>query len=406
MSLPSLQNLDKSTWRRLPFGEIAKSIGERVDPTKTDLETYVGLEHIDAESIHIKRFGKREDVSGTKLRCYPGDVIFGRRRAYQRKAAICEFDGFCSAHSLVLRAIPEVIDPKLFPFFLHSDQFMHRAVDISVGGLSPTINWTKLKTQEFVIPPKDQQAELGELLWAADSQLQGSLALPIRLEKLYGARRELLCFGDSSNRDSVWHRSLKRDVPAASQFSRLGEHLSDIRYGTSKKSNPDNKGAQCVGIPHVLDENLKSEGAAFVELTEKEQRLIQLESNDILIVRTNGNPAYTGRSAIVPSDTDLVFASYLIRLRVKEEKFDPAFLIRYLQTQTIRRFFRRHATSSAGNYNINTEDIKGVPVPEIETSEQTKIAKELSELEENRTSACDAATDSSQLLKSLINQIF
>lgn len=133
MSMLSLQNLDKSTWQKLPFSEIAQSISERIDPTTTDLETYVGLDHIDAESIHIKRFGQREDVSGTKLRCYPGDVIFGRRRAYQRKAAICEFDGFCSAHSLVLRAIPEVIDPKLFPFFLHSDQFMHRAVDISVG---------------------------------------------------------------------------------------------------------------------------------------------------------------------------------------------------------------------------------------------------------------------------------
>ena len=41
MSLPSLQNLDKSTWEKLPFGEIAQSIGERVDPTTTDLETYV-----------------------------------------------------------------------------------------------------------------------------------------------------------------------------------------------------------------------------------------------------------------------------------------------------------------------------------------------------------------------------
>lgn len=185
MSQLSLNNLDKSNWQKLPFGEIAQSISERVEPTNTNLETYVGLEHIDPESIHIKRFGKREDVSGTKLRCYPGDVIFGRRRAYQRKAAICEFDGFCSAHSLVLRAIPEVIDPKLFPFFLHSDQFMHRAVDISVGGLSPTINWTKLKKEEFLLPPKDQQAKLAELLWAADTVVEKTLKTRRRAESTY-----------------------------------------------------------------------------------------------------------------------------------------------------------------------------------------------------------------------------
>jgi len=164
--------LDKSKWKLFRFDQIAINITERVEPKNTDLEIYVGLEHIDPESIHIKRFGKREDVEGTKLRVYPGDVIFGRRRAYQRKAAIAEFDGFCSAHAMVLRANEAVIDKKLFPFFLHSDAFMHRAIDISVGSLSPTINWGTLKEQEFLLPPKDQQAKIAELLWAGDELLE------------------------------------------------------------------------------------------------------------------------------------------------------------------------------------------------------------------------------------------
>ncbi|MDY0211787.1 MAG: restriction endonuclease subunit S [Desulfuromonadaceae bacterium] len=163
-----LNNLDKSTWTTYRFDQIASSISERVDPTNTDLKHYIGLEHIDSENIHITRMGAPTEVSGQKLRCYPGDVIFGRRRAYQRKAAVCEVDGFCSAHSLVLRANPEIIDPKLFPFFLHSDTFMHRAVDISVGSLSPTINWGALKKQEFLLPPKEQQVQLVGILWGMD----------------------------------------------------------------------------------------------------------------------------------------------------------------------------------------------------------------------------------------------
>jgi type I restriction enzyme S subunit len=137
----NLKNLDKSNWLTYRFDQIAKAISERVDPNNTDLKVYIGLEHIDSDSIHIKRIGTPDDVDGQKLRCYPGNVIFGRRRAYQRKAAIATMDGFCSAHALVLRANPDVIEPKLFPFFLHSDSFMHRAIDISVGSLSPTINW-------------------------------------------------------------------------------------------------------------------------------------------------------------------------------------------------------------------------------------------------------------------------
>src|SRR6056297_3392437 len=142
-----LKNIDKSDWQTVRFDKIAHKISERVDPNETDLNTYIGLTHIDGEDIHIRRAGTSDDVKGTKLRFYPGDVIFGRRRAYQRKAAIATMHGFCSAHALVLRANPEVIDPQLFPFFLHSDQFMHRAVDVSVGSLSPTIIWGKLKVQ-------------------------------------------------------------------------------------------------------------------------------------------------------------------------------------------------------------------------------------------------------------------
>lgn len=168
----NLKNLDKSQWKTYRFDEIAKSISERIDPNNTDLEVYVGLEHIDPESIHLKRNGTPEDVDGQKLRFYPGDVIFGRRRAYQRKAAIATTHGFCSAHALVLRANPEVINQKLFPFFMHSDAFMHRAVDISVGSLSPTINWGTLKHQKFLLPTSDQQEKLSDFLWAIDELIK------------------------------------------------------------------------------------------------------------------------------------------------------------------------------------------------------------------------------------------
>ncbi|MDC1209510.1 restriction endonuclease subunit S [Pseudomonadota bacterium] len=167
-----LNNLDKSSWQSFNFEQIAQKISETVQPSKAAVEVYVGLEHIDSNNIHIRRKGVPSDVKGGKLRCFPGDVIFGKRRAYQRKAAIVDFEGICSAHAFVFRAIPEVIHPKLFPFFLHSDQFMHRMIDISVGGLSPTINWNDLRHQEFLLPPKVQQAEIAELLWAMDEVVQ------------------------------------------------------------------------------------------------------------------------------------------------------------------------------------------------------------------------------------------
>lgn len=180
-----LNNLDKSTWRTYRFDEIVKNISERIDPNNTDLEVYIGLEHIDSESLHIKRHGTPNDVNGQKLKFYKGDIIFGRRRAYQRKAGIATTDGFCSAHALVLRANPEVIDPQLFPFFLHSDLFMNRAVDISVGSLSPTINWGTLKHEEFLLPPKEQQVSFAELFASSYIAIEYNISVLEKAKNTY-----------------------------------------------------------------------------------------------------------------------------------------------------------------------------------------------------------------------------
>ena len=164
--------IKKDNWKKYRFDEIAQNISERVEPVNTDLDVYVGLEHLDSESIHIVRHGHPSDVKGTKLKVYKGDVIFGKRRAYQRKAAVADFDGICSAHSMVVRANKDVISPELLPFFLHSDAFMHRAIDISEGSLSPTIKWNVLARQKYLIPPIDQQNSLRDLLFYSDNYLQ------------------------------------------------------------------------------------------------------------------------------------------------------------------------------------------------------------------------------------------
>ena len=133
---------------------------------------YVGLDDLDSGDLHIKCWGKGSDVIGTKLRFRKDDIIFGRRRAYQRKLAVAEFDGICSAHAMVVRAKPDLVMPEFLPFLMMSDKFMKRAVEISVGSLSPTINWKTMKLEEFALPPLNQQRRIAEILTAADRALE------------------------------------------------------------------------------------------------------------------------------------------------------------------------------------------------------------------------------------------
>jgi len=154
----------KDEWKIVKFGEIARNISERVDPLTTDLDVYVGLEHLDPQSLRITRRGVPADVKGQKLRVRPGQIIFGKRRAYQKKVAVADFDGICSAHAMVLEPVPGKIIPELLPFFMQSDIFMDRAVAISEGSLSPTIKWKTLAIQEFPMPPLERQKEILEVL--------------------------------------------------------------------------------------------------------------------------------------------------------------------------------------------------------------------------------------------------
>lgn len=149
------------------FDQIAFNSTAKKKPTDDDKEHYIGLEHLDSDCLSITRWGSDVAPTGEKLLMKKGDILFGKRRAYQRKVGIAPFDGIFSAHGMVLRPNEEVINKDFFPFFISSDQFMERAVRISVGGLSPTINWKDLREQEFELPSLDKQLVLADKLWAA-----------------------------------------------------------------------------------------------------------------------------------------------------------------------------------------------------------------------------------------------
>ena len=188
-------------WTERRFDEMAKMVSERVDPAETDLDVYVGLEHIEPETLRIKAHGVPSDVKGQKLRFRPGHVIFGKRRAYQRKLAVAEVDGICSAHAMVLEARPDVVHPDFLPFFMQSDLFMDRAVQISVGGLSPTINWKTLRKQTFALPPMDRQRELVEVFRGVEDVLTRQDDALISAHHLYRALLTDLTSGDPESED-------------------------------------------------------------------------------------------------------------------------------------------------------------------------------------------------------------
>ena len=152
---------------KVKLGEVAIEHKETCKGNK-DGYPIVGLEHLVPEEVTLTAWDEGSDNTFTKM-FRKGNVLFGRRRAYLKKAAVAPFDGICSGDITVIEAIPDRILPMLLPFIIQNDELFDFAVGKSAGSLSPRVKWEHLKNYEFELPDMDKQRELAELLWAMDA---------------------------------------------------------------------------------------------------------------------------------------------------------------------------------------------------------------------------------------------
>ena len=166
------------------FDQIAINSTEKKKPEESDKYTYIGLEHLDPMDLAVHRWGSEVAPKGEKLLMKKGDVLFGKRRAYQKKVAIAPFDGIFSAHGMVLRPNEKIVDKDFFPLFISSDYFLDAAIKISVGSLSPTINWRDLRELKFCLPDLETQRKLAKVLWAINATMQTYKVLLAKTDEL------------------------------------------------------------------------------------------------------------------------------------------------------------------------------------------------------------------------------
>lgn len=159
--------ISREGWTRVAFGDVVRLSKVRVaDPEAAGIERVVGLEHIEPGDLRVRRWGDVADGTTFTTLFKPGQVLFGKRRAYQRKVAVADFEGVCSGDIYVLEPANDRLMPELLPFLCQTDAFFDHAVGTSAGSLSPRTNWTSLASFEFMLPPIQEQARLVEALSA------------------------------------------------------------------------------------------------------------------------------------------------------------------------------------------------------------------------------------------------
>lgn len=385
----STQSL-KPGWKMVKFGEVVKNANlvER-DPEANGIERIVGLEHIDPENLHVRRWNSVADGTSFTRKFVPGQTLFGKRRAYQRKVAYAEFEGICSGDILTFEPKNrKVLLPELLPFICQSNAFLDHALGTSAGSLSPRTSWTALKDFEFPLPPLDEQKRIAEILWAADEAVEKY----VYFWKALSLYAETLIAENLTSTDS-------------------GGVLGDYCPSDGIKIGPFGsllhaKDYQSEGIPVVMPADIEGgviqeESVARINLQKAgELQNYQLRENDILFPRRGD---LTKRAIVLKHQENWLCGTGTIRVRLTEG-INPRAVFWALTSASINRWLERFSVGTTMP-NLNASTIKKIPFHLPEGPSAAAFLAELERVMDVSMSAKEHCSKLVDLRKNLIEQM-
>lgn len=287
---------------------------------------------------------------------------------------------------------------------------MHRMVDISVGGLSPTINWGDLKHQEFLLPPKDQQAQLAELLWAMDEVIERErklietvkLSEEIKLKDIFLSEGELGTIESKLGPiDPNW-RCVKLEELLEDQS--IISHLD----GNHGSFYPRNEEFVSDGVPYISANCIEDDGVSLKNakyLTEDRASTITkgiAKDGDILLAHN----ATVGPVCILRTDFErVILSTSLTYYRVDPLKINSLFLFYFMKSRLFQSQLERVMSQSTRNQvPITTQRTLYFIIPPIKI--QNELIEQLATISDTGKVVESKIASSKALQKSLINQIF
>jgi len=368
-------------WRMMRFGDVVRNCtaAER-DPLAAGFERYVGLEHIEPECLKIKSWGLVADGTSFTRVFRKGQVLFAKRRAYQRKVAVADFDGICSSDILVFEPKGDELIPELLPFIVQSDGFFEHALGTSAGSLSPRTRWSQLKEYEFPLPPRDEQRRIADILWAAEEAFERYRQALYEAEKL----RRVVLF--KLMREGIGHTTFKETplgrLPAAWRVVRVceaGEVLMgrqrSPKYQTGKHSRP------YLRVANVYDGFFELSDVLQMEFNAKDFEAYRLKPGDILLVEGHAEVNQLGRPAMWNGQIEnCCFQNTLLRFR-GSDRILPEFALAFFQSEFYGgRFAAVGQITSISHLSLGRFAKLLMPLPAL--TEQRAIADQITRISE------------------------
>lgn len=336
-------------WTLTTFGELFDFKGGSQPPKSTFRDTaapgYVRLLQIrdfesDAKAVFIKDHYKwpkcsAEDIMIGRYGASVGKILGGKAGAYNVALVRMIFDH-------------DNLHPGWVKQLLRSDHFQNPLANISRSAQNG-FNKSDLESINIPLPPLPEQRRI-----------------VAKIDNLTGKSRRA--------RDHLDHiprlvEKYKQAILAAAfrddaELARVGDVITDIRYGTAKKCNYSGGAVPVLRIPNVQRGLIDLRDMKSADFDAKELLKLELRVGDILVIRSNGSLDLVGRSAVVDGTAaGMLFAGYLIRLRVDAARCMPKYLHWFLQSSVARDTIMNAAKSTSGVNNVNAQELQALELP-------------------------------------------
>ena len=381
-------NIDKSQWMKVQFGDVVQKVSNKIDPETYHSEIVIQGGHINKRDFHIRKYEKKNELGYLGPAFHMGfkkhQILYVSRNPHLMKVGYPHFDGICANTTYIMETKDEsVLRNDLIPFIMHSDTFIEQSVANVRGGVNPYVNWSDLACIEFLLPPKDQQAQLAKLLWAMDDLIEKENRLIVNL------LRNLL-----TNEKKIFSNKT---------YCKLNNViLKTFSGGTpnTKKKEFYSNGTVPWLTTKILDDDYINFGEKFITKEAIINSAAKLLPKGNIIA---GTRVGVGKFAI--NLCDISFSQDVTGLLIDHSKVNVNFLVYQLNSvkfqRNIKPFLR--GTTIKG---ILKEDLLNMKIylPQIE--EQNKIENLLKNIKRSIDSSRSKIIDSQSLQKSLINQVF
>lgn len=372
-------------WSRVKFGDVVRNVSESVaDPRDAGLERAVGLEHLDPGELGIVRWASTDDGLTFTRRFRAGQLLYGRRRVYQRKSAIPDFEGVCSGDIYVLEPIGDALLPDLLPFIVQSEAFQDHALRTSAGSLSPRTKWIDLAKYEFDLPPTEEQQRIAEFIWAAQNVVDAGAG---ELKALRTARSALV------------EQRLDTADGADAEFASLW--IRSPESGCSAPPVDEDTGHFVLSLAALTPSGYRANQLKRVIPT-KEMLAARLSKGDLLISRSNTREM-VGFAAIYPENSaDVSFPDTIMRLSVDPERVLPEYIETFLMSPRGRRQIQAVAAgTSASMKKINRRTLGQVRVVVPRLDVQRALIDELGDWRSTERSVLESRTRAQAVVERL-----